>query len=100
MEMTTETPTTDSAAILTAPSLATKDATTKKDEMLRGNEAILNSLSTDATKSIGKKEILATLSAELREAVEQNWNLRIQYLEAAGFVESHGNKVAKKYWRV
>jgi hypothetical protein len=99
MEMTTET-TTDSTATALPLTVATLTAQEKKDAMLEGNAAILNALSTEATKSIGKKEILAALSDELRNTVDQNWNLRIQYLEAAGYVESHGNKVAKKYWRV
>lgn len=96
METTTETPVT-TLVMATTPM---KSAATKKEEMQKGNDAILNALSTDATKSIGKKEILATLDTDLREVVAETWNLRIQFLEAAGFIESHGNKVAKKYWRV
>lgn len=71
---------------------------TKKEEMTKGNDAILATLSTDETKALGKSEILAALEPEMRELVERNWNLRISFLEESGLITSKGKKVAKKYW--
>jgi hypothetical protein len=71
---------------------------TKKEDMQRGNEAILATLSTEGD-GLKKAQILAALSAEDRALVEHNWNLRIALLEETEQVRTQGNKVAKRYWR-
>ena len=72
---------------------------TKKEDMQRGNDAILATLPTVEAEGLSKAQILAALSAEDRTLVEHNWNLRISLLETTEQVLSKGKKVAKKYYR-
>lgn len=77
----------------------TKRNYTKKEDMVRGNNAILETLPNGEDGALSKNEILAKLDQPTRELVERNWNLRIQFLEESGEVLTKGRKVAKKYFR-
>lgn len=77
-----------------------KSPAERREKMNAGNVALLQVLSDLPTKALTKKEIFASLSPEARLSVEDNWNIRITYLEESGVLESTGNKIAKKYWRV
>ncbi len=77
----------------------TKRTYTRKEDMDRGNQAILNTLGTDAEGALSKAQILAKLTEEERTLVTRNWNLRIALLEETQQVLTQGRKVAKKYWR-
>ena len=76
----------------------TRSSSVRKEDWNRGNFALLGVLSTDPTKSMGKKQVLAALAGDLVDLVDGNWNLRIAYLEESGVVEASGKKVGKKYW--
>lgn len=71
---------------------------TKKEDMQRGNDAILAALPTEG-EGFNKAQIIAALSEDIRPLVEHNWNLRIRLLEETEQVRTQGNKVAKRYWR-
>lgn len=71
---------------------------TSKEDMQRGNDAILATLPTEGD-GFNKAAILAALSTEDRALVERNWNLRIALLEETQQVRTEGKKVAKRYWR-
>lgn len=77
----------------------TKRTYTRKEDMDRGNQAILNTLGTDVEGALSKAQILAKLTDEERNLVTRNWNLRIALLEETQQVLTQGRKVAKKYWR-
>lgn len=77
----------------------TKRTYTKKEDMARGQAAILATLPATEEGALSKAEILAKLEGEVRELVERNWNLRIQYLEESGEILTKGRKVAKKYFK-
>lgn len=72
---------------------------TKKEDMTRGNDAVLATLPTSEEGALSKAQILAALSTDDRALVEHNWNLRISLLEATEQVLTKGKKVAKRYWR-
>lgn len=84
-----------------APSEPTsKRIYTKKEDMTRGNDAVLGTLPAFGSgDGLSKAKILLALSDEDRPLVEHNWNLRISLLEATEQVRSSGKKVAKRYWR-
>lgn len=72
---------------------------TNKEDMEKGNNAILACLPEDARNAIGKAEILATMDIFAAELVERNWNLRMKHLELNGKIKSVGWKAGKKYYR-
>jgi hypothetical protein len=76
----------------------TKRVYTSKEDMQRGNDAILATLPTEGD-GFNKAAILNALSTEDRALVERNWNLRIALLEETQQVRTEGKKVAKRYWR-
>lgn len=79
---------------------ASKRTYTKKEDMQRGNDAIIATLPTTLEGAFSKAQILAALSAEDRALVEHNWNLRISLLEETEQVLTNGRqKVAKRYFR-
>jgi hypothetical protein len=84
-----------------APSEPTsKRIYTKKEDMTRGNEAVLATLLPFGEgEGLSKAKILAALSEGDRALVEHNWNLRISLLEETEQVRTSGKKVAKRYWR-
>jgi hypothetical protein len=80
------------------PVAVTKRVYTSKEDMAKGNEAVLATLSTDG-EGLSKAQILAALSTEDRALVERNWNLRIALLEETQQVRAKGQKVAKRYFK-
>lgn len=93
-------PTEATATVEAAPVEATtKRFYTRKEDMERGNQAILDVLATDDTGALSKAEILARLADDTRTLIAHNWNLRIALLEETAQVLTKGKKVAKKYWR-
>lgn len=78
---------------------AAKRVYTRKEDMERGNQAILNTLGTDVDGALSKAQILTKLTDDERALVTRNWNLRIALLEETQQVLTQGRKVAKKYWR-
>lgn len=78
---------------------SSKRTYTKKEDMQRGNDAILAALPATDEGALSKAQILAALSEDNRALVEHNWNLRISLLEETEQVLTKGKKVAKRYWR-